>query len=395
MLDDGLENVRLEPCLVTHWERGAPEVLKLVGPAEVAGEELSVLALGGSVATPEGGLTAGVVEVTSFEELAALGDGARGKLVFFNRPMDASLVNTFEAYGGAVGQRVRGAVEAARVGAVGAIVRSMTTRLDAFPHTGGMRYADDVARVPAVAISTLGAERLHALLAAGKDVRLHLELDCRQYEDAPSFNVVGELVGREKPEEVVVLGGHLDCWDVGQGAHDDGGPCCQTIEAVRLLRSLSLRPRRTLRVVLFMNEENGLKGARAYYAAHRDEMDGHVMALESDAGAFTPRGFRTDAPPPARAVLEAIASLFAAAGAERVIEGAIGSGGADVSPMAASGVITTGYLPDPQRYFDLHHSAKDTLAEVSPRELELGAGLIAALVFVVADLSEALPRRTE
>lgn len=389
MIEDGLENVRLEPCTVTHWERGDTELLRIVSPPQLAGTRLPILALGGSIATPKHGLVAEVVEVRSFEELRELGDGARGKIVFFNRPMDASLYRTGPAYGGAVNQRTQGAIEAAKQGAVASVVRSMTTRLDDYPHTGAMRYADGVTKIPAAAVSTRGAELLSDLLAKGETVELHLELDCENFEPKPSFNVVGEWVGTEKPEEIVVLGGHLDSWDVGHGAHDDGGPCCQTIEAVRLLKTLGLRPKRTLRVVLFMNEENGLGGARAYYQDHLDEMDRHVFAIESDSGAYTPRGFTVDAGPEALQILSEIASLFEGTGGDRVFKG---RGGADLSPMRPSGVITAGYRPDSQRYFDLHHSARDTIDEVSPREIELGAGLIAALCYVVADLEQALPR---
>jgi len=388
MLEDGLENVRLEPCMVTHWERGETERLRVVAPPELAGLELPILALGGSIATPEHGLIAEVVEVQDFDELKELGEGAKGKIVFFNRPMDATLLSTFPAYGGAVGQRVNGAAEAARVGGVAALVRSMTTRLDDFPHTGAMRYVDGVKKVPTAAVSTRGAELIAGLLEKGETVKLQLELDCKNFPPAPSFNVIGELVGREKPEEIVVLGGHLDSWDVGQGAHDDGGPCCQTIEAVRLLKKLGLRPRRTLRVIMFMNEENGLGGAKAYYADHKDEMPNHVFAVESDSGAFTPRGFQSNANPEAMKVLRDIAMLFEGTGGERVVHG---GGGADVSPMKASGVIVGSYLPDSQRYFDLHHSERDTIDQVSPREIELGAGLIASLVYVIADLEERLP----
>ena len=264
----------------------------------------------------------------------------------------------------------------------------MTTRLDDYPHAGGMRYAEGVPEIPTAAVSTLAAERLASLLGRGEDVVLHLELDCRSYPDAPSFNVVGELPGREHPEEVLVVGGHLDAWDVGQGAHDCGAGCCQSIEVVRLLKELDLVPRRTIRVVLFMNEENGLGGARAYYRDHQDEMGRHRFALESDRGGFTPRGFTTDAEGEARAVLEEVALLLEGIGASTLRRG---RGGADVGPMAQSGVVTAGLYPDPQRYFDLHHSARDTLEQVSPRELELGAAAMAALLYVVADLEAPLP----
>jgi len=385
----GFENVRLEACTVPHWERGAVE--KLVISSGNTGVRLPILALGGSVPTPEGGLVAPVIEVRSFEELHERADEAAGKIVFFNRRMDPTLFDSFRAYGGSVGQRSRGAIEAAKVGGVAAIVRSMTTRLDDFPHTGAMGYEDGVERVPAVAVSTRGAEHLSAWLAEGRDFEARLELSCAWHEDAESFNVVGELRGSELPDEVVVVGGHLDCWDVGQGAHDDGAGCAQAFEVIRLLDALDLRPRRTIRAVMFMNEENGMRGAYGYHAAHLGEMEEHVMALESDRGAFTPRGFTSDAGPEAMAVLRSIIALMAPAGITVMDPG---YGGADISPMAADGVPLVGFLPDCQRYFDLHHSERDTLAQVSDREINLGAGAMAALCYVVADLPEALARNT-
>ncbi|MGQ0553211.1 MAG: M20/M25/M40 family metallo-hydrolase [Planctomycetota bacterium] len=390
MLADGLQNVRLQPVLVPHWERGSVQELVLTAPPEVAGLRLPILALGGSVATPTDGLEAEVVEVHSWAQLDELGEaGVRGKLVFFNRPMDAALLDTGEAYGGAVDQRSRGAIAAAKLGGVGAIVRSMTTSLDDAPHTGAMRYDEAVTKVPGAAVSTRGAERLSALLTAGRPVRARLRLDCRTLPDAPSANVIGEIVGRERPEEVVVIGGHIDGWDVGQGAMDDGGGCCQAIEALRLIRSLGMKPRRTIRVVLFTNEENGLRGGRAYHEEHRADMAGHVLAIESDSGPFTPRAFTTDANPRALALLQQIGALLAETGLRDVMPG---GGGADIGPMTESGVIVMGYAPDGQRYFDLHHSPRDTIDQLSPRETNLGAACMAAMAFVVADLEETLPR---
>jgi len=386
---EGLQNVRLEPVTVPHWVRGEVAELRVSGPPALAGAPLSIVALGGSVGTPPSGVTGRVLEVTSFNEVARLGERARGAILFYNRPMDASLLDPFDAYRGAVSQRTRGAIEAARVGAAAVIVRSMTTRRDDVPHTGGMRYEDGVPRIPAAAVSTLGADWLSARLAAGHEVELTLRLDCETLTDEPSFNVVGELVGSERPDEIVVVGGHLDAWDVGQGAHDDGAGCCQSIEAVRLIRELGLRPRRTIRVVLFMNEENGLRGGRAYRADHADELDRHVLALESDSGGFVPRGFTTNANPEAFAILESIVGLLEPAGAGTLWPG---GGGADISPMAPHGVVLVGLKPDPQRYFDLHHSHSDVLSAVSDRELNLGAGVMAALLYVVADLPEPLPR---
>ena len=243
-----LENVRLEPVMVPHWERGTLEELVVLEPAAHAGERIPVLALGGSVATPAGGLEAEVMAVSSFEELHARAAEAKGKLVLFRRPMDPTLLEPFEAYGGAVNQRSSGAIEAGSVGALAALVRSMTLLQDDEPHTGQMRYAEGVARVPAAAVSTLGCARIEAWLAAGQRVRQRLALDCRTHEDVLSHNVVGEIVGRERPEEVVLIGAHLDAWDVGDGAHDDGAGCAHVLSAGALLaRSPLGRPRRTVR----------------------------------------------------------------------------------------------------------------------------------------------------
>jgi len=380
----GLEHVRREACTVPRWERGTVESLVVAEPKEARSTALPILALGGSVGTPERGISAEVVEVTSFLELRALGEVARGKIVFFNRPMDPALA-PFRAYGGAVNQRSRGAIEAAKVGGVAAIVRSMTMRLDDSPHTGMMNYAEGIVRVPSVAVSTLGAARLSKLLREGP-LTLTLRLDCETREDVPSANVVGELVGSELPDEVIVVGGHLDAWDVGQGAHDDGAGCVHALEAVRLIHALGLKPRRTLRVVMFMNEENGMRGAHAYRDTHEEALGSHVLALESDRGGYTPRGFTTNAGPGTLERLQRIGALLEPYGAGTVKPG--GGGGVDIGPLGPHGVPLVGFWPDDQRYFDLHHSERDTLAQVHPRELQLGAGVIAALLYVVADLGE-------
>ncbi len=389
MKRDGLENVRLEPVTVPRWERGVVAELRILAPPEAAGESLPILALGGSVGTPPEGIEAALLEVKTFEELRAAGDGAKGRIVLFNRPMDPALPDPFEAYGGAVDQRGRGAIEAAKAGGIAALVRSMTAGIDDFPHTGGMHYEEAVAKVPSAAVSTRGAERLSALLRGGKEVRARLRLDCREAGEATGHNVIGEIVGRERPGEIVLAGGHLDAWDVGQGAHDDGAGCCQSIEAVRLLRALGLRPRRTIRVVLFTNEENGLRGARAYRAAHEKELPEHVLAFESDRGGFTPRGFTTNSSGRGLEILRALGRLLEEAGAGEIRPG---GGGADVSVLERDGIPLAGLLPDRQRYFDLHHSARDTIDAVHPRELNLGAGAMAAFLHAVADLPERLPR---
>ncbi len=386
---DGLENVRLEPCRVARWERGEVEELTLTSPPPLRGARLPILALGGSIATPEEGIEAGVIVVRSVEELRKRADEARGRIVLFNRPMDDANENPFQAYGGAVGQRRSGASEAARVGAVAALVRSLTTRLDDFPHTGAMQYAAGVPRIPAAAISTNGANRIAGLVEAGRDVRLRLRLDCRSHDPVESFNVVGELVGRELPDEIVVVGAHLDAWDVGEGAHDDGAGCVQALEVPRLLEKLGLRPRRTIRCVLFMNEENGVGGGNAYFRTHIDEMSRHVLAVESDRGGFTPRGFAVAGTDAARAEIAELVELLERTGVRDVDPG---GGGADIGPMAQEGVPLVGFVPDPQRYFDYHHSARDVFAAVNRRELELGAAAIAGLVWLVADAEGTLPR---
>ncbi|MCI0651102.1 MAG: M20/M25/M40 family metallo-hydrolase [Planctomycetes bacterium] len=389
MEEDGLENVRLEEITVPHWVRGTVESLVISAPAAHERTPLPILALGGSVGTPPEGIVAPVIEAKDFEALAALGERARGAIVFFNHPMDRAKLDPFDAYGDAVEYRWRGAMRAAAAGAVAVVVRSMTTALDDVPHTGSMGYDDDLPKIPACAVSTLGAERLATLLATGEKVVLALRLDCATLENEKSHNVVGELRGTTKPDEVVVIGGHLDAWDVGQGAHDDAAGCCHALEALRLLKSLGLRPKRTLRAVFFMNEENGLAGGRGYHERYMPEMGRHVLAIESDRGGFAPRGFTTDANPEAFAALKPIAALLAEFDAGRLDPG---GGGADISPMKADGVVTMGFLPDWHRYFDLHHTHEDTIEKVNERELNLGAAVIAAMAYIVADLDAPLPR---
>jgi len=385
----GADSVRLEKVDVPHWERGTHCRVRIESAEGASGEVLPSLALGGSDASPVGGLAAEVIEVRSFDDLLRRADEARGRIVFHNRPMDASLVETGAAYGGAVEQRVRGAIEAAKAGAIASIVRSMGPNVDDWPHTGGMGYQAGVPRIPAAAISTRAAERLSALVARGS-VRLHLEQDCGWRDTpAPSFNVVADWHGRERPDEIVLVGGHLDGWDVGDGAHDDGAGCVHSLEVARLFTRLERRPRRTLRVVLFTNEENGLAGGREYARAHAEELSAHVLALESDSGGFTPRGFGTNAGALGFAWLERIASHLAFAGAGELRSP---GGGADIGPMAPAGVPLVGFRPDGQRYFDVHHTHNDTLATVSPRELHLGAGAIAAFLWTVAELEATLPR---
>jgi hypothetical protein len=378
MEDLGFENVHLEPVMVPHWVRGPVEEAYLLLPSGQR-EKLKITTLGGSIATPPEGITAEVIEVKSFDELNGLGDKAKGKIVFFNRPMDRTQFQTFAAYGGAVDQRGSGATMAARAGGVAALVRSMTTRIDDSPHTGGMGYVDSVKKVPSAAISTRGAEYLSKLLAQGTPVRILLKLSAQMLPDVESANVVGELRGTEKPNEVIVMGGHLDSWDIGFGAHDDGAGCIQSIEALRILKKLGLKPKRTIRAVMFMNEENGLRGGIGYAEKDRPG-DKHIAAIESDEGGFTPRGFGIG-DTLAYTRIAPWAPLLSSIGADRI---ELGGGAADISPLGQKHVPLIALSVETERYFDMHHSENDNLGAVNERELALGSAAMAILSYVIA-----------
>jgi hypothetical protein len=379
---DGL-SVRREPISVPHWVRGV-ETAELVAPVA---QRLAVTALGGSEPTPEAGVTADVVEVASFEELAALADAKlAGRIVLFNRAMPAA---GFEGYGRIAALRTRGAVEAARRGAVASLVRSLGTLAARLPHTGAMSYEAAVPRIPAAALAAEDADLVHRLLAAGDPVRLRLTLGCRTLPDVASANVVAELPGRERPEEIVLIGAHLDSWDLGTGAIDDGAGVVMVMETLRLLEALGLAPRRTIRGVLFMNEENGLRGGRGYAEAHAAELPRHVAALESDAGAGPLRGIGATLGDGGVERLREVASLLAPLGADAVTSP---GGGADIGPLRQEGVPVIGMRQDGTRYFDWHHTAADTLDKVDPAELARNAAAMAVLAFVLADMEPTLPR---
>lgn len=380
----GLDRVYLQDVMVPHWERGAPESVRLLPAAGTKGEAvpLAALALGGTVATPPGGLVAGVIEVKSLDELPALGAAQlAGKIVFFNRPLDAALLSTFQAYSAAVDQRSRGPSAALRFGAVGALVRSLTLARDDVPHTGNTAYDRNGPNLPAAALSPLAADRLSAALQADPQCRVELKLNARWLPDAPSHNVIGEIRGTEFPDQIILVGGHLDSWDITPGAHDDGAGVVQSIEVLRLFRALGLQPRHTLRCVLFTNEENGLRGGTAYAAAARAAGEKHLFAVETDSGGFSPRGFSlgsTQGPIHERA--RRWLPLFAPYG---ITEFTAGKGGADVSPLMLFGATVGNLIPDSQRYFDYHHTARDTIDRVNPRELHLGAAALASLIWLV------------
>jgi len=377
----GLDRVWLQSVMVPKWVRGTPE-FAFVETKPGLTNTVPICALGGSVATPPTGIKANVVEVKSIDELAVLGRAKiEGKIVFYNRPMDPTLINTFSAYSGCVDQRYSGALEAGKYGAVGVIVRSMNLRLDNYPHTGSMSYGDlaNEERIPAAAISTNGAEFLSTTLKLNPDIKFYFKQNCRQLEDVESFNVIGEIKGSKYPDEIMVVGGHLDSWDLGDGAHDDGAGCVQSMDVLRLLRLSGYKPQRTLRVVLFMNEENGMRGGNKYAAIAKSIREKHVFALESDAGGFTPRGFSFDC---SSANFERVLGwkqLFEPY-AVHVFEK--GGSGADIGPLKNDEIVLAGLRPDSQRYFDHHHAENDTFEHVNKRELELGAATMASLVYL-------------
>ncbi|MFD1144456.1 M20/M25/M40 family metallo-hydrolase [Larkinella insperata] len=379
MEQQGFDRVFLQEVMVPHWVRGAKEVAYVQNGKQKTA--VPIAALGGSVATPPKGIQAQVIEVKNFQELRELGaDKVKGKIVLYNRPMDPTKLNTFEAYAGAVDQRGNGATEAAKLGAVGVIVRSMTTALDDNPHTGSMRYATGVPLIPAASISTNGAELLSKLLKQNPGLTFYFKQNCETLPDAKSYNVVGEIKGSEKPDEIIVVGGHLDSWDLGQGAHDDGSGCMQSIEVLRAMKALGIKPKRTLRAVMFMNEENGLRGGIGYADYAKKNNEKHLAAVESDNGGFTPRGFGIVGTPEQRAKAMSWKPLLAPYGLHEI---GAGSGGADIGPLAQLGTVLFGFKPDSQRYFDFHHTGIDRFEGVNKRELELGAASMAALVYLL------------
>jgi hypothetical protein len=376
-----LDRVWLQPVLVPKWVRG-PKEFALIETEPGVTFNVPITALGGSVATPSVGLKAEVVEVQNFEELAVLGrENIDGKIVFFNRPMQADLISTFSAYGGCVNQRYDGALEASKYGAIGVIVRSMSLRMDDYPHTGAMSYGDQPVsqRIPAAAISTNAAEKLSNLLKIAPKLKFLFRQQCKQYEDVLSYNVIGEITGSTFPDEIILVGGHLDSWDIGDGAHDDGAGCVQSMEVLRLFKELDYKPQRTIRVVLFMNEENGLRGGRKYAEMAALKGETHIFALESDAGGFTPRGFNFDLPDYEFEQVQSWEPLFKPYLIHYFEKG---GSGADIGPLKTKTNVLAGLRPDSQRYFDHHHAATDTFDAVNKRELELGAATLTSLVYL-------------
>jgi carboxypeptidase Q len=370
MKADGLENVHKEPVMVPKWVRGR-EGLDLIEPIH---QPLPMLGLGNSVGTPAAGVEGDVIVVSNFDELAAHAADVKGRIVLFNA--------VFTNYGETVPYRTTGPSRAAALGAIATLVRSVGPQGLRTPHTGSTNYQEGVTRIPAAAISTEDADRFARLQARGVRVRVKLSMEAHFEPDAQSYNVIGEIRGSELPDQIVLVGGHFDSWDPGTGATDDGGGCIVTWEAVRLMKQLNLRPRRTVRVVLFTNEENGLRGGNGYRDAHQTELANHILLLESDGGVFDPSGFGFTGPDAARSTVASIATLLAPLGANRI--GAAGEG-ADIGPSGTAGQIPTMSHEVNGDYFLIHHTPADTISRITPKQVSDNAAAIAVMAYIVAD----------
>jgi hypothetical protein len=381
----GVDSVYKLPIMVPQWVRGTPEKAYILNDKT----KLNITALGGSIGT-NGELKAKLVVANGIEDLERLGKEAiKGKIVLFNKPFDPKKINAFDAYSACVGQRYSGASKAAEFGAVGVLVRSMTHKLDNNPHTGSMGYTDENNKIPAAAISTEHADLLIEKLKAKPDLSIVLNLNCKTLADKPSFNVVAEIKGSTNPETVIVVGGHLDSWDIGEGAHDDGAGIVHSIEVLRLILANGYKPKHTIRIVLFMNEENGNRGGKGYAAWVKERNEKHLMALESDAGGHTPRGFGISANDTQFKAISNYRRLLEPYGCHMFVKSSWG-GGVDINPLKLDpdqtinpDMILLGFMPDGQRYFDFHHAKSDVFENVHKRELEMGAGSIGALVYLV------------
>lgn len=371
-------NTTLQPVTVPQWVRGDQEQAYYTNDGSKV--VLNPCALGGSIATDKKGLKAPLFEITSFDQLDTLTNELEGKIAFYNIPMNPAFINTFHAYSNAAKQRYIGAVDASKKGAVGVVIRSLSATINDYPHTGSMTYTGAEVKIPAMAISTADAEKLSADLKKSSDVEFFMKMNCEMRDSVQSYNLVAEIKGSEKPDEVIVIGGHIDSWDLGTGAHDDGAGCMHSVEAVWLLQKLNLMPTRTVRVVFFMNEEFGLNGAREYAEISKQEGVNHVIAIESDAGGFTPRGISMVAPDSIIDRIKELRPLFEPYGLHQFMQN---GSGADISQLHRPDLVMLGLRPDDHRYFDIHHSSMDVLSEVSPRELEMGSATLASFIYLL------------
>jgi len=381
MKECGFDSVWLQPVMVPKWVRGKIEKAYISKSKKYLNKKLTIVSYGGSIGTSKAGISGEVIEVKGLDEVKNLGDKAKGKIVFYNRPFDNGLLNTFEGYGKAVDQRINGAIEAAKVGAAGVIVRSVQSNYDNIPHTGVMLYEDNVKQIPSAAISVIDADFLSKAIKTEPNLKITIKMDCKSYPDVESYNVIGQLTGNEKPNEVIVVGGHFDSWDKGCGAHDDGAPCLQTMEALDLLKRLNIKPKRTIRCVLFINEENGLRGGIEYGKYSSNSFEKHLAGIESDRGAFTPRGFSVTTDSLSLMKMQSWLPILNKAYIEWIRKG--GSGG-DVGQIKNAKALF-GYVPDDQRYMDVHHSDNDVFAAVHPREMELGSAAIAIMSYLLSE----------
>lgn len=383
MYNAGADTVYLQPCMVTHWERGEKEKCEIRFSKQKSILPLNLIALGGSVATPVNGINAPVIEVKSFEELEQLGEkNIKGKIVFYNVFFNPKNIRTGTSYGETVKYRYNGPSKAAKYGAVATVVRSMSSSDNDSPHTGVMKYDSTVSltKIPAFALSFKAADLLSENLKKDAQLSLYLKSNCKSFPDAPSFNVIGEIKGSEKPNEYIITGGHLDSWDNGEGAHDDGAGVVQSVEALAMFKNLGIKPKHSIRAVAFMNEENGLGGGKAYGKEAEVKKLKHIAAIETDAGGFTPRGFGVDTTAGMYQTVSNWLPLFKPYFITYINQG---GGGADIGPLEKLGVPCIGYEPDGQRYFDIHHTADDTFDKVNRRELELGAAAIGSLMYLI------------
>jgi carboxypeptidase Q len=382
MKEAGADTVYLQECMVPHWVRGAKETGKVVSSNPAENKELSICALGGSVATPPAGMTAPIIEVMGIAGLKKLGrSNIEGKIVFFNEAMNPSYIETFLAYRDAAPQRTRGASEAARLGAVAVIVRSLSLLKDDHPHTGSLRYNDSLPKIPACAISTMGADWLSEHLKTNKDLKFNLKMNCQTLPDEKSYNVIGEIRGSAHPQEYVVIGGHLDSWDINKGAQDDGAGVVQSIEVLRLYKASGVTPKCSIRAIAFMNEENGVRGGKKYAEMAKLKNEKHIAAIESDGGGFSPRGFSCAETPATKNKIVGWRTLLEPYGLH---DFNYGEGGTDIRSLAEMGVPCFELKTDSQRYFDYHHASTDTFEIVNRRELELGGAAMAALVWLIS-----------
>ncbi len=376
------DTVYRQPCMVNYWYRGPKEVARVVAHPALGTQDLRCLALGGSGSTGPEGLTAEVASFSSLDALREAGASVKGKIVYLNRPFDNRHIRTFHAYGGAVDQRVAGPEIAAKQGALACVIRSMTGRLDDWPHTGGTHFGDSIQRIPAIALSTQSAEWLNQCLLKGP-TKLFVKTQCEQRGLKQSYSVIGEIRGSKYPDEIILVGGHLDSWDVGGGAHDDGAGCVHSMEVFYLLKRMAYKPLRTLRCVLFQNEENGLAGGKTYAEVSNAKKEFHLAAIESDAGGFTPFGFGFDGDPKLLEKFKKHIPKWEELLGPYDLSFSNGGGGADIGPLKSQKGMLFGLRPDSQRYFDYHHTEQDRISAVHPRELAMGSAAMASLVYLI------------